>query len=268
MKDCSLRPAALGIAAAMLFALTGCAPKTPQELVERAAKEVQKTPVTGAQVAMDLDMTVSVMGIEMTADATIEANVEHSLDPLATHTTMTLSMEMLGMSIPMEMETYEVVEDNNTVTYSGSDDKWTRTEDTGDTEESEDSTWNYEGSLDNLAFDEEATEWNGTEVRTLVATLTGEEVQDAMADLLGEDVDIDWSAFTAESRFYFDAETYLPVGEELALDGSAPMEMEGMEAGVGSLSMGPCTMTVTYTYDEVAAITVPEEVRTSATAAA
>lgn len=268
MKKNFLRPAALGLTAAMLFALTGCAPKTPQELVERAEKEVQKTPVTGAQVTMDLDMTVSVMGMEMTADATIEATAEHSTDPLATHTTMTLSMEMLGMSIPMEMESYEVVEDGKTVTYSGSDGSWTRTENTEDAEAAEDSIWTYEGSLENLAFDEEATEWNGTEVRTLVATLTGEEVQAAMADLLGEDVDIDWSAFTAESRIYFDAKTYLPVGEELALDGSAPMEMAGTEAGVGSLSMGPCTMTVKYTYDEVAAITVPEEVKTSATAAA
>lgn len=284
----SKKAACLALALAFLLALPGCGVMTPETLAGRVKQAMEKTPCsqTETKVVMEASMADPATGIEM--DMGVEMNVHSrmSYDPDTLYEDVELTIEMMGLRIPAEMEAYTFQEGDKVVSYTHMEDSWTRSEIDADTFAARDefslSIWDL--PAERLAIDKEAAGAQSGSSVCLTATVTGEDVSQALRRFLGslesggqldEDMliggaqdsldDIDWGKLSAQVSAYVDTETWLPLREETVIAGLDEMLADLLGTEDGALRVQNFETTVDYTsYEPAAPCELPPGAREAA----
>lgn len=248
-----------------LTLFTGCGkPETPEQIVaasQKAAKGLTCTQTdTTMEMSLSMDLPAAGSFHTVNLDMKLDAATTTAREPYASKTDMTIAMHRYSPEVYMDQRTkqnseiYSVLEDGQLVSYTQTQGMWVRTE-TG--LNPEDMVKNADAIMEaaNLTFqkDESVTEWEGTPAVCLTAAMTGESVQsmmetatEGMKQMLGQVGELDFSVMTCDTRIYLDAETYLPLAQEITIG--------GMDKVLGSVQGDPamniefstCTATTRY----------------------
>ena len=161
----------------------------------------------------------------------VEGGMRMSYDPDTVYENLKISVEMMGLRMPTEMELYILQEEDKVACYSNMGGSWLRSE--------VDAALQNDGSVsaaiwnlppEQLSIDEEVTELEGTPAICLIGQITGKEISQALgflfsslensAGLSGENQpEIDWEKITAQVSAYVDKETYLPLRAQISVQG-------------------------------------------------
>lgn len=276
---------ALGLAAVAMLALSGCGAMTPEKLAGKMKQAVEKTPCSQVEMGMTLDMTMAeaATGIEMDLGIQMDGQMRMSYDPDTIYENMEVTVEMMGFRVPANMEIYILQEEGKTVSYTNMADTWTRTElDAFPQTDGSGTVAIWDLPAEQLSIDEEVTELEGTPAVCLNAEVTGEDVSQALGFLFGNlegsgslldegmlieggQGDIDWTQIIAHVTVYVDPKTFLPIREELSIDG-LDEAMSGLMGGDAlSLNIQNAELTVDYTsYEPVEPCVLPENAKKAA----
>ncbi len=244
---------------------------TAEELMEQVSANVEKVSSMDFGLGMNIAMSVGQSGVNMDLSIEADFDVEATREPEATHMSGTLSMSVMGLSV--DMEQYTVEEDGKTVTYSGSAGQWTRTEADAETDDQMASISSMFDDAVSYELQEDTEKVDGKTVYVLNGQISGDVMEDLMGEMSGAmeglpSEDMDWSAFEANVTIKVDEETKLPVEALIDMGDGLSSMMEsalGSESADVELSVDEYTMTVTYnSFDDVAEIVVPDDVKASA----
>lgn len=161
----------------------------------------------------------------------VEGGMRMSYDPDTVYENLKISVEMMGLRMPTEMELYILQEEDKVACYSNMGGSWLRSE--------VDAALQNDGSAsaviwnlppEQLSIDKEVTELEGTPAICLIGQITGKKISQALgflfsslensAGLSGENQpDIDWEKITAQVSAYVDKETYLPLRAQISVQG-------------------------------------------------
>lgn len=273
------------LALALMLTLCACSRMTAPALAEKMVEALDGRQMTEVNLAMDMEISIAMEGLDMSMDMTIESEALSSTDPYMGYAETETSMSIFGESMTTTVETY-TLEENGTVvnyTYDESTDTWTR-QDSGmsldDLMPAEmDYEWITDKDEDELELEEETTKLHGTECYVLHCTITGKEMQEAMGSMSGltamfEELgmeELDFSKLEIPATYWIDKETFLPVEIEMTIEGMDEM-MDGLMSSLMGQSMEGFDMeispiTVLYTdisYDEVDVPELPEEAKDAA----
>lgn len=277
------------LAVILIFVLTlllsGCGkPETPEEIWTASQKASAGLQCTKMDMTMDMGMTMELpvegMALSMRMDIRMDGTVITNTDPIASRSDMTMDMKVsapdLGVNQQnqMEMQSYSVVENGELVSYTETMGTWVRTA-TGMNPEDVVKYADEILNVANLTFqkDETVTEWEGTPAICLTTTVTGDAVQSVlditmqgMEESMAEGMEaLDFSAMTCPTRIYLDAETYLPLAQEVEIQGMG--EVMGTILGEEGLDMDvdTCTAVVRYrSFDSQEPIVLPQEAKENA----
>lgn len=271
--------------ALVLLVLTGCGkPETPEEIWAAYQKAAAGIQCTRMDMTMDMGMTMELPALgswhKVRMDIQMVGTTTTTVDPFASQMDMTMDMRVsapdLGLDENTTMDTtsYSVMEDGEMVSYTQTMGTWVRAA-TG--VNPEDLVKYADDIMDaaNLTFqkDETVTDWEGTPAICLTTTVTGDAVQSMLntamqgmeENMAGELEGLDFSAMTCPTRIYLDAETYLPLAQEMEIQGMG--EVMGAvlgEAGV-KLDMDTCTAVIRYrSFDPQEPIVLPEGAKENA----
>lgn len=267
---------ALALAAAAMLVLSGCGTMTPEKLAGKIKQAVEKTPYSQAELdmMMDISMTEPTTGAAMDMGVEATGQMRVSYDPKTVYENLEVTIEMLGLQLPMNMEVYIFQEGDKVVSYANMDDTWTRSETDASSQTVENvsvAIWNL--PAEQLAIDEEVTELEGTPALCLTADITGKDVAQAVnflfnsleesGGLLSEDQQnlesLDWEKISAQVVTYVDSKTYLPLREEVSLSGLDEAMASQLEGTNVSLRIQNPSVTVNYTsYEPVEPCVLPE----------
>ena len=281
--------ASLALGGIAVLALSGCGAMTPEKLAGKIKKAVEKTPYSQADVSLTMDMSVGepTTGIEMDMAISVGGQVRASYDPDTMYENLDMSIEMMGIRVPLNVEIYVLPEEDKIASYTYMDGSWMRQEISA--------TSQVDGSLsvalwdlpaDQLSLNEEVTELEGTPAACLSGTVTGKDISQAMGFLLGSleesgslldegmlmdqegqpDLnDIDWEKISAQVDTYVDTKTYLPLRDEISITGMDEALSGLLEDSGVTLKIQQLEMTVDYpSYDPVEPCQLPEGAKEAA----
>ena len=252
MKRIFLRTAAGTLTAALLLSLQGCMPMSPQQTAERMAANMAKTPCTAASVTGQMELSIGMNGMEVDTTVSVEESLVYSADPMQAYMDLEMNYELMGIRVPMTLESYLLEEDSKMVQYLHSDDIWMCAD--ADTSMVQAGTAVQFDEPENLTFDEEVEELDGTPAVCLVGTLSGDTLSPILGSMLGElagsreqggdlQEQADLSGVSADVRMYVNKETCLPIRMECSVAGLDTV-MNSMLAGSGmSYTVSSFTMT-------------------------
>ena len=146
----------LGLAAAA----TGCA-MSPERLCTRVQQAVAETPATSADMEADITMTFTdpETGIQVDADGSYQITSRVTRDPKASQLSMDAQVEVMGVTVPVTVESYTLVEDGMLTTYTGVDGLWQRF--TARDIDLQEAAPLWEQPADQLTIDREQEGWDG-----------------------------------------------------------------------------------------------------------
>lgn len=103
---------ALGLAAMAMLALSGCGAMTPEKLAGKIRQAVEKTPCSQMEMNMVVDMTMAepTSGIEMDLGIRMAGQMQMSYDPDTAYENLEVTVEMMGIRMPANMEIYVLQE--------------------------------------------------------------------------------------------------------------------------------------------------------------
>lgn len=121
---------ALGLAAMAMLALSGCGAMTPEKLAGKIRQAVEKTPCSQMEMNMVVDMTMAepTSGIEMDLGIRMAGQMQMSYDPDTAYENLEVTVEMMGIRMPANMEIYVLQEGGVHVSYTNVEGNWTRSE--------------------------------------------------------------------------------------------------------------------------------------------
>lgn len=207
---------------------------TPAEIVERMQTALQETPCSEMKTEMDMTMTLDAGefgSMDMTVKNTTTITI--SQNPISSYVTTVADVSYNGETSQTTTESYCIVEDGELMTYTNSNGIWLKTA-TGQTPESfAESASSVNVDPDNATIDETVTEFQGTDVICLITQIQGDALQDVIGSTLdgfGETgtttsdaadliASADYSALSCNAKLYLDAQTYLPLAEEMTFTG-------------------------------------------------
>lgn len=265
--------------------LTGCGkPETPEQIVaayQKAAADIQCTQ-TDMTMEMGFSMDLPALGSVHTVNLDLKLNAATvtTREPYASKTDMTIAMHYYSPEVDMDQRTklnsqvYSVMEEGELVSYTQTMGTWVRTA-TG--LNPEDMVKYADDIMDiaNLTFqkDETVTEWEGIPTVCLTTTVTGDAVQsmlnttmqgmeESMTGPMGE---LDFSAMNCPTRIYLDAETYLPLAQEMDIQGMDQVMGAVLDEVGMTIDMDSCTAVVRYrSFDPQEPIVLPAEAKENA----
>lgn len=244
---------------------------TAEETAAQMQAAVQQTPCSKAAVTMDMTMAIEAEGMEkMEITTKTSTQTTLCLDPLSSHSTVTVEMKEGTEGARTQSESYTVVEDGVVVVYAYSDGVWLKTVTEQTPEEFVNPISEVNVDLNHVTIDETVTQWNGKEAICLKSELSGESLQSAvngvlnsMEDTLGDSTAllsaVDYTKLSCSAVIYLDRQTYLPIAEQMTFSGLGDV--------VGSLfqDMGITVEVPVYTatveflsYEAQPAVTLPE----------
>ena len=206
----------------------------------------------------------------------VEGGMRMSYDPDTVYENLKISVEMMGLRMPTEMELYILQEEDKVACYSNMGGSWLRSE--------VDAALQNDGSAsaaiwnlppEQLSIDKEVTELEGTPAICLIGQITGKEISQALgflfsslensAGLSGENQpEIDWEKITAQVSADVDKETYLPLRAQISVQGLDEV-LAGLMGNGASLSIQNADITVEYaSHEPVEPCVLPEGAKEAA----
>lgn len=263
------RITALFLVLALMLCACGKAPETPEQILEKMNAALAENPCTRQEMTMEVDMTM-----DAGADGSFAMSIASSntmtvcLEPLSALNVVTSTVTAEGATNTSSVESYTRLEDGEMTSYICNGGIWVK----GTSELTEQDLRGLRVSTDlsGAALDETVTEWNGKSAICLTARMDGESLKQVVADsigALGVGEAADYSALACDTRVYLDAQTYLPLAEEMTIIGMDTLLSAAFEGtGVG-VTISSCTAaTVFDSYEPQAEITLPEGAAESAAA--
>ena len=258
-------------------------PMTAERLVQEMIAATADNPMTSSTAQMQMDITIAGQGMNMEMNTDMTMVTMASPEPYTAYSEMVISMNMLGEQVNQTTRQYMTEQDGAIVSYVHGEEEntWNKVELDLDTDKLMQESQNYNyltQEAGTLQLAETTQMYNEREVYVLRIDLQGQQIQEALASLdslweLLEDtgVDFDFSALTMPTVYYVDAETYLPVGMEIDIQGMGEMMTGMLGSMIGSLPEGMeidiPTFKMTYTemgYGPVEIPVVPDEGRMKA----
>lgn len=233
----------------MVGLMSGCQKKMDADTLYQNMNEAMKAVTAqAADMEMDLEFTVSTMGISMNIAMSMDMAMQAKADLSAMHMDITANMDAMGQSEEISMEVYTAVEDDAVVsyTYENSTETWVKSVEEGYQElTAQIQELTKELGLDQqtmpkgtLTLEKDQVTVNdrkcyvltqqvgGEELKTLLNTYmdqilnkaieeTGEEIDEEtraeMQQVLDVLKNLDWSKLSCKMVYHVDAETFLPV---------------------------------------------------------
>ena len=233
----------------MVGLMSGCQKKMDADTLYQNMNEAMKAVTAqAADMEMDLEFTVSTMGISMNMAMSMDMAMQAKADLSAMHMDITANMDAMGQSEEISMEVYTAVEDDAIVSYVYERDTetWVKSVEEGYRElTAQIQELTKELGLDQqtmpkgtLTLEKDQVTVNdrkcyvltqqvgGEELKTLLNTYmdkilnkaieeTGEEIDEETRADIQQVLDIlknlDWSKLSCKMVYHVDAETFLPV---------------------------------------------------------
>lgn len=233
----------------MVGLMSGCQKKMDADTLYQNMNEAMKAVTAqAADMEMDLEFTVSTMGISMNMAMSMDMAMQAKSDLSAMHMDITANMDAMGQSEEISMEVYTAVEDDAVVYYAYERDTetWVKSVEEGYQElTAQIQELTKELGLDQqtmpkgtLTLEKDQVTVNdrkcyvltqqvgGEELKTLLNTYmdkilnkaieeTGEEIDEETRAEMQQVLDIlknlDWSKLSCKMVYHVDAETFLPV---------------------------------------------------------
>ena len=233
----------------MVGLMSGCQKKMDADTLYQNMNEAMKAVTAqAADMEMDLEFTVSTMGISMNMAMSMDMAMQAKSDLSAMHMDITANMDAMGQSEEISMEVYTAVEDDAIVSYVYERDTetWVKSVEEGYQElTAQIQELTKELGLDQqtmpkgtLTLEKDQVTVNdrkcyvltqqvgGEELKTLLNTYmdkildkaieeTGEEIDEETRAEMQQVLDIlknlDWSKLSCKMVYHVDAETFLPV---------------------------------------------------------
>ena len=233
----------------MVGLMSGCQKKMDADTLYQNMNEAMKAVTAqAADMEMDLEFTVSTMGISMNIAMSMDMAMQAKSDLSAMHMDITANVDAMGQSEEISMEVYTAVEDDAVVYYAYESDTetWVKSVEEGYQElTAQIQELTKELGLDQqtmpkgtLTLEKDQVTVNdrkcyvltqqvgGEELKTLLNTYmdqilnkaieeTGEEIDEEtraeMQQVLDVLKNLDWSKLSCKMVYHVDAETFLPV---------------------------------------------------------
>ena len=233
----------------MVGLMSGCQKKMDADTLYQNMNEAMKAVTAqAADMEMDLEFTVSTMGISMNMAMSMDMAMQAKSDLSAMHMDFTANVDAMGQSEEISMEVYTAVEDDAIVSYVHESDAetWVKSVEEGYRElTAQIQELTKELNLDQqpmpkgtLTLEKDQITVNdrkcyvltqqvgGEELKTLLNTYmdkilnkaieeTGEEIDEEtraeMQQVLDVLKNLDWSKLSCKMVYHVDAETFLPV---------------------------------------------------------
>lgn len=236
--------------------LGGCGGKkvTAESIIQEVNANMEKCKSFTGDMNMDMNMGMSDGTEEQEISITMGGSLEATTDPVITH--MDVTMDMLGMSV--DMDVYTQVEGDKTTTYTGVMGSWTKTEqETPDTAAME-NLYTIAGDGKNMTLAEKTEKIGDREAYVLTSTITGEELAGLMNSMGGDmtqglGVDLSSMEAVVNMKVYKDKMVPASVSVEMKDNGEG-IEIDGIVMKLGM------TMVMNYSdFDTIESITIPEE---------
>lgn len=250
-------------------ALSGCGEKvTAESLMQDAAEKMAGVNSMTGVYDMDMAMEISLSGVSMNMDTSMNMDFETTVEPSALHGTVTVDVGMLGLSIEMEM--YTMREEAQAVSYTRMGDQWMKQ--SVDMLESAASS-NMVLDLDNvfgenpeLTLQDGTEEENGEEVYVITGSISAEdlnmdvfnEIMDSVNGAGLGDLEMDLSGLQMDVTLTIYKDSRLPASLSMKNSGEGDVftvDVDGVEAALTSLSYDM----IFEEYDTVDEIVLPEE---------
>lgn len=239
--------------------LSGCGSKkvTAESLVKEVNENSEKVKSFSGDLDMQMSINMSQDGYAMDMDMGMEGTFEATTNPEIFHMATKLKMDLLGVS--MDMDVYSQKDGDKVNTYVGMAGNWTKTE--------EDASKLSQGNLDemysvvdgaDMTLAEKTEEYNGKEVYVLTGTVTGDKLQEVMGAMgnVTSDMDLDISGMEANMTLKVYKDTKLPATVTIEMKDNG----DGIDADGVTIKFNTMVMTMNYTeFDTVDSITIPEE---------
>lgn len=233
----------------MVGLMSGCQKKMDADTLYQNMNEAMKAVTAqAADMEMDLEFTVSTMGISMNMAMSMDMAMQAKSDLSAMHMDITANVDAMGQSEEISMEVYTAVEDDAVVYYAHESDTetWVKSVEEGYQElTAQIQELTKELGLDQqtmpkgtLTLEKDQVTVNdrncyvltqqvgGEELKTLLNTYTDKILNKAIEET-GEEIDeetraemqqvldilknLDWSKLSCKMVYHVDAETFLPV---------------------------------------------------------
>lgn len=233
----------------MVGLMSGCQKKMDADTLYQNMNEAMKAVTAqAADMEMDLEFTVSTMGISMNIAMSMDMAMQAKSDLSAMHMDITANVDAMGQSEEISMEVYTAVEDDAVVYYAYESDTetWVKSVEEGYQElTAQIQELTKELGLDQqtmpkgtLTLEKDQVTVNdrkcyvltqqvgGEELKTLLNTYMDKILNKAIEET-GEDIDeetraemqqvldilknLDWSKLSCKMVYHVDAETFLPV---------------------------------------------------------
>lgn len=265
----------------ILVLFTGCGkPETPEEIWQAYQEAARGLTCTQTDMTMELGLSMELPAAgsyhRVNLDMSMEGTTVITQEPFASQTNMTMDMHYYSPEVDMDQNTkldsvvYTVTEENQLVSYTETMGMWVRAETGMNPEELMKNADTVIGTA-GITFqkDETVTEWEGKPAVCLTATITGDAVQSmmdtAMEGLTAAAADeMDFSALTGHTRIYISTETYLPLAQEMTMEGVGEV-LGAMGDSYMDIDFNTCTATIRYrSFDPQPPIELPQEARDNA----
>ncbi|WP_418746172.1 DUF6612 family protein [Frisingicoccus sp.] len=238
--------------------LGGCGKKevTAESLVKQANENMEKVKSFAGDLDMQMSMNISSEGVAMDMNMGMTGTIECTSDPDIFHMDGTLSMDLLNMSMDMDM--YTQVDGDKSITYINMMDEWMKSEETVEEGGMED-MYTVAGDGKDMTLAEETEKIGDKEVYVLTSTISGEEFQEIMGSMeemtesLGE---VDFSTMEAEVTLKIYKDIVLPASVSIVMSDSG----EGIESEGVLVKFNNISVVLNYNeFDSIDSITIPEE---------
>ena len=248
---------ALVLVFAMLFVVAGCGNKddgdagsnakyTAREVADKMLDAMSKVESIQNEISfkMDINMSMEAEGASFDMGMSMDMDVQtvSSTNPVAAYSKAVMSMDYLGESETQTTETYLVEEDGEYVTYTLSDDYWSRS--VVDAEEKDqlvngvDYSYLKELKDEDLNLAKETQKVDDKETYVLSFSVSGDYMAKQgmdMEELMG--LGVDMSDISFPMTMYIDTESFLPVRVTIDMESMSDMIDQMMAESMGDLGV-------------------------------
>ena len=246
---------ALVLVFAMLFVVAGCGNKdnggskadlTAREVSDKMIEAMSKVESIQNDVTfkMDINMAISADGESLDMGMAMDMDMQtiSSTNPVAAYSKAVMVMDYMGESETQTTETYLVEEDGEYVTYTLSDDYWSRS--VVDAEEKDqlvngvDYSYLKELKDEELNLAKEIQKIDDKETYVLSFSVSGDYMAKQgmdMEELMG--LGVDMSDISFPMTMYIDTESFLPVRVTIDMESMSDMIDQMMAESMGDMGV-------------------------------
>ena len=248
---------ALVLVFAMLFVVAGCGNKddgdagsnakyTAREVADKMLDAMSKVESIQNEISfkMDINMSMEAEGASFDMGMSMDMDVQtvSSTNPVAAYSKAVMVMDYMGESETQTTETYLVEEDGEYVTYTLSDDYWSRS--VVDAEEKDqlvngvDYSYLKELKDEELNLAKEIQKIDDKETYVLSFSVSGDYMAKQgmdMEELMG--LGVDMSDISFPMTMYIDTESFLPVRVTIDMESMSDMIDQMMAESMGDLGV-------------------------------